>query len=69
MRMIGYVRRSKANRRRPDDPAHGIGTQRSDEARRFLEATRAAGDPFYAAYVLVLVLGFSKGRGTRAHLG
>lgn len=28
-RMIGYVRRSKANKKRPDDPAHGIGAQRS----------------------------------------
>lgn len=27
--MIGYVRRSKANRKRADDPAHGIGAQRS----------------------------------------
>lgn len=27
--MIGYLRRSKANRKRPDDPAHGIGAQRA----------------------------------------
>jgi integrase len=33
----------------------------SDEARRFLEAAREAGDPLYAAYVLVLVLGLRKG--------
>jgi len=33
----------------------------SDEARRFLESARGDGDPFYAAYVLVLVLGFRKG--------
>lgn len=26
--MIGYTRRSKANRRRPDDPAHGLDAQR-----------------------------------------
>jgi integrase len=32
-----------------------------DEARRFLECARAAADPFYAAYVLVLVLGLRKG--------
>lgn len=33
----------------------------SDEARRFLESARAEADPFYAGYVLVLVLGFRKG--------
>jgi len=33
----------------------------SAEARRFLESARVAGDPFYAGYVLVLVLGFRKG--------
>jgi integrase len=33
----------------------------SDEARRFLESARAEHDPFYAAYVLVLVLAFRKG--------
>jgi integrase len=33
----------------------------SEEARRFLESTRANGDPLYAAYVLVLVLGLRKG--------
>lgn len=32
----------------------------SDEARRFLESARVSGDPFYAGYVLVLVLGFRK---------
>ncbi|GII24301.1 tyrosine-type recombinase/integrase [Planosporangium mesophilum] len=32
-----------------------------DEARRFLESARADDDPFYAAYVLVLVLGLRKG--------
>jgi hypothetical protein len=29
MRMIGYTRRSKANRRKPDDTAHGIAAQRA----------------------------------------
>jgi len=33
----------------------------SEEARRFLESARSARDPFYAAYVLVLVLGLRKG--------
>ena len=33
----------------------------SDEARRFLESARADRDPFYAAYVLILVLGLRKG--------
>jgi integrase len=33
----------------------------SEEARRFLESARADDDPFYAAYVLVLVLGLRKG--------
>ncbi|RZU50808.1 site-specific recombinase XerD [Krasilnikovia cinnamomea] len=33
----------------------------SDEARQFLESARADRDPFYAAYVLVLVLGLRKG--------
>lgn len=33
----------------------------SEEARRFLESAREDEDPFYAAYVLVLVLGFRKG--------
>ncbi|GAA5120025.1 site-specific integrase [Haloechinothrix salitolerans] len=33
----------------------------TDEARRFLESARNDGDPFYAAYVLVLVLGMRKG--------
>jgi integrase len=33
----------------------------SDEARRFLEAARSAGDPLYAAWVLILVLGLRKG--------
>jgi integrase len=32
-----------------------------EEARRFLESARADDDPFYAAYVLVLVLGLRKG--------
>lgn len=32
-----------------------------EEARRFLESARSDGDPFYAAYVLVLVLGLRKG--------
>ncbi|MEU5020784.1 site-specific integrase [Streptomyces angustmyceticus] len=32
-----------------------------EEARTFLEAARAAGDPLYPAYVLVLVLGFRRG--------
>ncbi|MFG2043907.1 tyrosine recombinase XerC [Dactylosporangium sp. NPDC048998] len=33
----------------------------TDEARRFLESARQDGDPLYAAYVLVLVLGLRKG--------
>src|SRR5262249_3896519 len=33
----------------------------TDEARRFLESARADRDPFYAVYVLVLVLGLRKG--------
>ncbi|GIF41916.1 tyrosine-type recombinase/integrase [Actinoplanes xinjiangensis] len=33
----------------------------SDEARQFLESARGDKDPFYAAYVLVLVLGLRKG--------
>src|SRR5690606_29282390 len=33
----------------------------SDEARKFLESARRDGDPLYAAYVLVLVLGLRKG--------
>ncbi|MFC7596404.1 tyrosine recombinase XerC [Terrabacter sp. GCM10028922] len=33
----------------------------SDEARRFLESARSDGDPLYAAYILVLVLGLRKG--------
>jgi integrase len=32
-----------------------------EEARRFLESAQADGDPLYAAYVLVLVLGLRKG--------
>jgi integrase len=32
-----------------------------DEARRFLESARRDGDVFYAAYVLILVLGLRKG--------
>ncbi|MER5896014.1 site-specific integrase [Streptomyces sp. NPDC001876] len=32
-----------------------------EEARQFLEAARAAGDPLYPAYVLILVLGFRRG--------
>ena len=32
-----------------------------DEARRFLESARRDQDPFYAAYVLILVLGLRKG--------
>jgi integrase len=33
----------------------------SEEARRFLESARRDRDPFYAAYVLILVLGLRKG--------
>jgi integrase len=33
----------------------------ADEARRFLEAARAADDPLYPAYVLILVLGLRRG--------
>jgi integrase len=32
-----------------------------DEARQFLEEAKACGDPLYAAYVLILVLGLRKG--------
>jgi len=32
-----------------------------DDARRFLESTRAANEPLYAAFVLLLVLGLRKG--------
>lgn len=32
-----------------------------DEARLFLEGAKAAGDPWYAAYVLILVLGLRRG--------
>ncbi|TYB49186.1 tyrosine-type recombinase/integrase [Actinomadura chibensis] len=32
-----------------------------DEARRFLESARNDGDPMYAAYVLILILGLRKG--------
>ncbi len=32
-----------------------------DEARRFLESARTEGDPLYAAYVLILVLGLRRG--------
>jgi integrase len=32
-----------------------------DEARRFLESARNDGDPLYAAYVLILILGLRKG--------
>jgi integrase len=33
----------------------------SDEARKFLESARSDGDPLYALYVLILVLGLRKG--------
>lgn len=33
----------------------------SDEARAFLESARTDEDPYYAAYVLVLVLGLRRG--------
>jgi integrase len=36
-------------------------TWTTNEARRFLESARSENDPFYAAYVLVLVLGMRKG--------
>jgi integrase len=32
-----------------------------DDARRFLESTRAAGEPLYAAFVLILIFGLRKG--------
>jgi integrase len=32
-----------------------------DDARRFLESVRSAGEPLYAAFVLILVLGLRKG--------
>ncbi|TQM11000.1 tyrosine-type recombinase/integrase [Pseudonocardia kunmingensis] len=44
--------RSRSNRRQ---------AWTTDEARRFLESARADHDPFYAAYVLILVLGLRKG--------
>ncbi|WP_200827799.1 hypothetical protein [Thermomonospora echinospora] len=31
-----------------------------DEARKFLESARNDGDPMYAAYVLILILGLRK---------
>jgi integrase len=42
---------------RPQKPA----TWTVDEARRFLESARADGDPLYAGYVLMLVLGLRRG--------
>ncbi|GLY26586.1 site-specific integrase [Micromonospora sp. NBRC 101691] len=33
----------------------------ADEVRQFLESARAEGDPLYAAYVLILVLGLRRG--------
>ncbi len=44
-RMVGYVRRSKANKKRPDDPAHGIGAQRA--------AIRSDPDPWLGVYHVV----------------
>lgn len=41
---------------RPRRPA----TWSVDEARRFLESARADGDPLYAGYVLMLVLGLRR---------
>lgn len=46
---LPHVRKGKRNR------------WSTDEARRFLESARNDGDPLYAAYVLVLVLGMRKG--------
>jgi integrase len=40
---------------------HKVKPWSADEARRFLESARAVGDPLYAAYVLILVLGLRKG--------
>jgi hypothetical protein len=41
----------------------------SEQARRFLTSAREARDPYYAAYVLILIQGLRKGRGSRASNG
>jgi hypothetical protein len=41
----------------------------SDEARQFLESARRDNDSLYAAYLLILVLGFSEGRSARTDVG
>lgn len=53
--VAALVRVSKPRKNRKDKPWS------VDEARHFLENARAADDPLYAAYVLILVLGLRKG--------
>src|SRR5713226_8508178 len=53
--VAALVRVSKPRRKRKVKPWS------VDEARRFLENAKAADDPLYAAYVLILVLGLRKG--------
>ena len=45
----------------PVPRAHRAPVWTVEEARTFLESARAANDPFYAAYVLMLVLGLRRG--------
>jgi integrase len=45
----------------PVPRAHRARVWTVEEARTFLESARAANDPFYAAYVLMLVLGLRRG--------
>lgn len=45
----------------PAKRKHKLKAWTSDEARVFLESARADGDPLYALYVLILVLGLRKG--------
>lgn len=52
--VAGLVRVSKARSRRPKPWS-------VEEARQFLESARQDGDPFYAAYVMILVLGLRRG--------
>ena len=45
----------------PSSRTHKRKSWSTDEARAFLESARSDGDPLYAAYVLVLVLGLRRG--------
>lgn len=45
----------------PKGRKHKVKPWTVEEARRFLESARSGGDPLYAAYVLILVLGLRKG--------